>query len=246
MAGNRIPWLRVGVEGAAIVLSILLAFAIDAWWTEQQTRAEEQEVLRGLRSDFAASKDGLQTVIGILDAGAERFQRFEQATHAELAQTPSDSVELVVVSLAVSLTYDPVSSALEALINDGRLGLIRDGDLRESLATWRRALEDIEENASDVRSGRRRVQRSMERYGGPFRLEMFGEATFDLLPEPTGQTLAALRRDEAFVGEVRSRYYGIAFYLLELRELLPLIDSILANIDANVQGVSDSDRAASR
>ena len=34
-----IPWLRVFAEGAVIVVSILLAFGIDAWWEGRQERA---------------------------------------------------------------------------------------------------------------------------------------------------------------------------------------------------------------
>ena len=36
-----IPRLRVCVEGAVIVGSILLAFGIDAWWDGKQARIEE-------------------------------------------------------------------------------------------------------------------------------------------------------------------------------------------------------------
>jgi len=33
---DKIPWKRLSVEAAAIVASILLAFAIDAWWGDRQ------------------------------------------------------------------------------------------------------------------------------------------------------------------------------------------------------------------
>jgi hypothetical protein len=36
-----IPWKRLFVEGTAIVVSILLAFGIDAWWQDRQIRKEE-------------------------------------------------------------------------------------------------------------------------------------------------------------------------------------------------------------
>lgn len=32
-------------EGVVIVASILLAFAIDAWWDERKERVEEREIL---------------------------------------------------------------------------------------------------------------------------------------------------------------------------------------------------------
>jgi len=37
---EKIPWKRLVLEATAIVASILLAFAIDAWWDERQDRKE--------------------------------------------------------------------------------------------------------------------------------------------------------------------------------------------------------------
>ena len=53
------PWKRIAVEAATIVASILLAIAIDAWWQNRQVRVDEQEVLVGLRAEFAANRETL-------------------------------------------------------------------------------------------------------------------------------------------------------------------------------------------
>ena len=45
---HDIAWPRLIAESVAIVASILLAFAIDAWWDVQQTFAVEQELLSNL------------------------------------------------------------------------------------------------------------------------------------------------------------------------------------------------------
>ena len=58
-----IPWETVAVEAVAIVLSILLAFAIDAWWTEKQESEVEHAALRALHGDFAASREQLEVVL---------------------------------------------------------------------------------------------------------------------------------------------------------------------------------------
>ena len=47
-------------EVAAIVGSILLAFAIDAWWDAHQARAEEREAILALTGDFEAALDILE------------------------------------------------------------------------------------------------------------------------------------------------------------------------------------------
>ena len=56
---QAINWKRIAVEAAAIVVSILLAFAIDAWWDDRQERIEEREVLLGLKSEFSRYRDDL-------------------------------------------------------------------------------------------------------------------------------------------------------------------------------------------
>ena len=47
-----IPWRRFFTEGTVIVLSILLAFWIDAWWQESEERERELVVLQALLGDL--------------------------------------------------------------------------------------------------------------------------------------------------------------------------------------------------
>jgi hypothetical protein len=49
---NAIPWKRLTAEGTAIVLSILLAFWIDAWWQQKAALTEANALIDGLYSDF--------------------------------------------------------------------------------------------------------------------------------------------------------------------------------------------------
>lgn len=53
MTGTRnIPWKRIGVEETAIVASILLAFAIDAWWGETVEQSRSRDQLTSLAIEF--------------------------------------------------------------------------------------------------------------------------------------------------------------------------------------------------
>jgi len=49
----------LAAEGTAIVVGILLAFAIDAWWEERALSIEEQQILQGLRSEFLSIREVL-------------------------------------------------------------------------------------------------------------------------------------------------------------------------------------------
>ena len=52
---QEIPWKRIFVEATAIVASILLAFAIDAWWQNRTDRFVEAQYLQAMRADLLRS-----------------------------------------------------------------------------------------------------------------------------------------------------------------------------------------------
>ena len=52
---QEIPWKRILVEATAIVASILLAFAIDAWWQDRAERFVELQYLEAMREDLVHS-----------------------------------------------------------------------------------------------------------------------------------------------------------------------------------------------
>ena len=56
---NRIPWLRIAVEGVLIVVSILLAFGIDAWWDRNRDDDARRELVAALRAEFLAGSEEL-------------------------------------------------------------------------------------------------------------------------------------------------------------------------------------------
>ena len=71
MAKARVtPWKTIIVEAVAIVVSILLAFAIDAWWAEKKEQDVEHVALLALRSDFVASREQMSQVL--LSLGSAR------------------------------------------------------------------------------------------------------------------------------------------------------------------------------
>jgi len=49
---NQIQWKRISAEGAAIVVSILLAFSIQAWWDDRNEVKLEQRLLAALLVEF--------------------------------------------------------------------------------------------------------------------------------------------------------------------------------------------------
>ncbi len=57
---QKIPWPRIFAEGSAIIISILLAFWIQAWWEGRQQRADERIFLQSLLDDLRDKQQQLQ------------------------------------------------------------------------------------------------------------------------------------------------------------------------------------------
>ena len=146
MTGNRqVSWRPVLLEGVVIVASILLAFAIDAWWDNRIDQQREREHLESMRTEFQASLSGLDEVLTSVQGHAKNIETF-----IELLKTSGDKPVVVPGSLLGSAitwrTSDVSTSTLSALMASGDLNLLRNVELRENLAGLPAFLSDVTED----------------------------------------------------------------------------------------------------
>ncbi|HSG48850.1 MAG TPA: hypothetical protein VLA43_13610 [Longimicrobiales bacterium] len=132
-------------EIIAIVASILLAFAIDAWWDEWQEAREAREILVDLREEFRAVGAELAVREGEWQAAEASMARLLRAADAGEAPPPA-VMDTLLHHLTWTSTFDPGSGALEALLSSGRLEWIEDLELRTALAGWPGVIEEIRDN----------------------------------------------------------------------------------------------------
>ncbi len=226
-----IPWKTIAVEAVAIVVSILFAFAIDAWWAEKNERNVEHEALKALHSDFIASREQIERVLQSLADGRSNFARFQSATPAELTEINPDAIRPIISGLLKNNTFDPVTATLDALANDGRLGLISDSQLLSKLSRWRRDLDNIADISFELRAESVRMRRAMESHGGPFIHWRRSPDDLEVLQMADGEDLADLRGGADFMGNARSHQYALRVYYYSLRQLAETLDSTVALLD---------------
>ena len=231
-----IPWKTITVEAVAIVVSILLAFAIDAWWAEKKENDVEQAALLSLHSDFVASGEQLSRVIDSLESAQTDFARFRSATTAELKETDPGTVRRFLTAFVKNHTFDPVTATLDALANDGRLGLISDVQLLTQLSAWQRELDNIEDISFELRAESVRMRRAMEPFGGPFVRWRQGPDDLQILQEADGETMALFQQDMEFMGRARTHQYALNAYVFQLHKLTEDIESIATLLDQNLSG----------
>ena len=150
---NNIQWKRLSVNAAAIVASILLAFAIDAWWQERLEREDESEQLVGLHDEFVVNFERLDRYLIAISGGqhaAQEVFRFTQAAQNN-AQTSVDLPSLLLLRMTDAPTFEAHTPVLDGLISSGRHVLFEDGHVIASLATWESSLRNYSELAIRTR-----------------------------------------------------------------------------------------------
>lgn len=133
-------------EGAAIVVSILLAFAIDAWWEERTLRIEEQQVLQGLRSEFLATRDVLSGHLKEHLLDVKTFEDFLNAAGNSGAEKAGLTVDATLTALLNPSTSDVGNGTLDALLSSGRIEILTNKTLRAKLAAWEGVMGEVRDD----------------------------------------------------------------------------------------------------
>jgi len=139
---HNIPWLRIGAESVAIVASILLAFAIDAWWEGIKDRRLETEYLERLLEDQQANIAMVES-LNLQQARqlANARRSYPLVSHGDWDGLDTNSA--VISSYLASPTPSPtwVDDTFEELKSTGNLNLLRSASLRTALLEFYRYLE---------------------------------------------------------------------------------------------------------
>ncbi len=180
---------RIIFEGVLIVLSILLAFGIEAWWSERGDRRAEIEALQGLHEDF------VQTVDRLAEARSEHAQiraasvRLLSMTGPNAETSDSDiALDSLVMTLIGGPIVYPIMATYDALIASGRFKILSSGELRRALATWAASMADLAQVEREARA-------QMDQRLLPFLWDYIPIVTLDLntLPEYEEYTLERSR-----------------------------------------------------
>ena len=135
---RQVPWLRVFVEGVVIVVSILLAFGIEAWWDGRQDTERAEDYAVGLLEDA-------QTNLNRLDQSRSEAERQLEASKAlgEWLKGDGDGADpdsvltLLVASFGVA-RFSPTTQGYDQVVSAGDLGLLSE-EVRFAMAAWNEA-----------------------------------------------------------------------------------------------------------
>ena len=137
---------RIAIEGVVIVLSILLAFAIDALWDERRERIEEAEMLHDLQQEFVGNQTALQLRMDYHSEMLATIQELLKACRQQAWSSSTLSIDEAFTYLLSPPTSDLGNGALDALITAGRINVLSNTALRGRLDNWRRVMGEVQDD----------------------------------------------------------------------------------------------------
>ena len=117
--------LRPVAEIGLIIVGVLLALAVDAWWDEMQDAALEAQVMRSLLSELAIVSKTTSTLIERNSLMIEQARRI-----AEDPGALDSDVQLDLGILFASVPYDLRLRTYDELNSSGRFHILSDRELR--------------------------------------------------------------------------------------------------------------------
>jgi hypothetical protein len=148
---QKIPWSRLAVEAMAIVASILLAFAIDAWWADREIDQWQSAQLGALREEFSTNLEGLGTIVQDHDSSARSLESLVAQIQGSDDKTLVTVSNAVLAALVSWRTSDISTGTLDALLSSGRLADIDNSMIRRALAAWPSEVGDAQEDENLAR-----------------------------------------------------------------------------------------------
>jgi hypothetical protein len=124
-------------ESLAIVVSILLAFGIQAWWEGVGEDRTRDALLEGLRSDFDLAAAQLDTVMAVVDMVAEASERWLVLSRAgEVSPELVAVADTLLTEMLYNSPYQPPLGTVDAVVSNGGMSVLDDPSLTRDLRTW--------------------------------------------------------------------------------------------------------------
>ncbi len=233
---NKIAWQRLAIEAPVIIVSILLAFAIDAWWEERADRQAETVLLQRLQADFKELDASLAIVEEEHQWAATYCEYFMGLPLGSTLEENKDIDTGVFLVFMASRTFNPGSGAIASFHSNEGGRLIQNQALADKILAWSGLLEELQEEEANLQKG------VAERWSpfiasrvalGPYlnRVNLYNNIPESILKPEVRQPLIV---DEAFMNHVLDRYKWQQIALRDIKPVRSAVEEILQLIEAEL------------
>lgn len=131
---GRVTWLFL--QAASVVASILLAFAIDAWWAQQVEKKEKNAMLAEIRLEVLELRKWITGERAYRVAARDSARALVSAVAAGRYEDTNKTLDRRVADLLWFSGLPTTSGMVDGLLREGGLAAIEDQSLRRALASY--------------------------------------------------------------------------------------------------------------
>lgn len=130
---KKIPWLTIGAEAAAIVVSILLAFSIDAWSERRVERELEAEYLQRVGDELRDARAVLESILREVNGNMLFAPDLNEFFDGRMAADDHQRLIVAIYKFGLNPLLGFDVSTFDDLVSTGRLRLISDPEVRQAI-----------------------------------------------------------------------------------------------------------------
>ena len=147
MSRHAGPIVKALRDGVLVIVSILVAIALEGWWADRGLWQDLAADLAAVREQLLSVRETVEDQAfrsqRIMDVGYGLLERMNSEREADFVTVP-DTVAFWAVGATPTLNVSV--GAIDALIASGRFGAIQSGDLRTALANIDADISSVTEN----------------------------------------------------------------------------------------------------
>jgi len=133
---QEIPWKRVAVEATAIVVSILLAFAIDAWWDDRKERSANNEQLARVSAELRANAELVKQKLSTISTAIQATSVFISWMGPKPEPVPPEVFFERWTTLYSIGTFMLSRNSADDFLAAGQVGSARNANIRHAISNW--------------------------------------------------------------------------------------------------------------
>lgn len=124
-------------------MSILLAFAIDAWWDGRKEVQQRQQILHALVSDFQTTKERAIAGIGMAEEAIERTRTYLDTDPTDESKPIRDLWKQFQGAFE-KIEFEPALSGYRGAVDTGQIYLLRSPELSQAIAEIMQTFDNYE------------------------------------------------------------------------------------------------------
>ncbi len=144
--GKTTKYLKYAIgEIVLVVIGILIALQINTWNQERLNRKQEQQILAQLSKEYTSNLKQIDQKIEIRNEMLNSCFTLLKYRKVNPESIDQDSLDAHLFRITLRPTFDPELSVSDELINSGKLYLIQNTELRNSVSSYSSSLSELYE-----------------------------------------------------------------------------------------------------